>query len=129
MLARDSIPEWLDRRQHEPKRRGQLTPRATADMSAGLSRPVARALALTRWGMIWERVIAAFWPLAVLLAVGFAALAFGVAQVMPAILLPWVAGLWLLAVIGAAILGGVRCAGSAPPRRCCGWTAPCRAAR
>ncbi|WP_233490447.1 DUF4175 domain-containing protein [Paracoccus sediminilitoris] len=98
----------LTGRQHETETPGASRPRTTDDLSAGLSRSVARALALTRWGMIWERVIAAFWPLAVLLAVGFAALAFGVAQVMPAILLPWVAGLWLLAVIGAAILGGVR---------------------
>jgi uncharacterized protein (TIGR02302 family) len=58
--------------------------------------------------MVWERAIAAFWPLAVLLSAGFAALLLGVVQVTPLTVLPWIAGLWLILVIAAAIIGGLR---------------------
>lgn len=70
--------------------------------------PVGRALRLTRWGMVWERGARAFWPLATLLAVGFAALWLGVVASVPVVALPWGAGLWLLAVIAAAVRGGLR---------------------
>jgi uncharacterized protein (TIGR02302 family) len=73
-----------------------------------MSRSVQRALTLTRWGMVWERLIAAFWPLAVLMAAGFAMLSLGVVEAMPSGILPWIAGLWLVLVIAAAVLGGLR---------------------
>lgn len=69
--------------------------------------PVARALRLTRWGMVWERAARAFWPLAALVAVGFSILWLGLADPLgPA--LPWAAGLWLASVIVTAIRGGLR---------------------
>ncbi|WP_265500203.1 DUF4175 domain-containing protein [Paracoccus beibuensis] len=69
---------------------------------------VTRALRLTRWGMAWERAARAFWPLVTLLAVGFAALALGAVSAAPGAVLPWLAGLWLLAVVIAAGWGGWR---------------------
>lgn len=69
---------------------------------------VARALRLTRWGMIWERGARAFWPLAVILCGLFSVFALGVVPVVPAGLLMWLAGLALLAVIVAAVAGGLR---------------------
>ncbi|ODT59725.1 MULTISPECIES: DUF4175 family protein [Paracoccus] len=68
--------------------------------------PVARALRLTRYGMVWERGARAFWPLATLMAFGVAALALGAVAALPDAVLPWLVGLWLLAVIAAAGRGG-----------------------
>ncbi|WP_378941773.1 DUF4175 domain-containing protein [Paracoccus sp. R86501] len=83
-------------------------PRAKGAIPADIGRSVTRALTLTRWGMAWERMAAAFWPLAALLALGFAALALGAAQIMPLAVLPWIAGIWLAAIIAAAVMGGIR---------------------
>lgn len=95
-------------RQDLTDRPGAVSPRTSDDFSPTASGPVARALRLTRWGMAWERGARAFWPLATLLACGFAALALGLVAALPAPVLPWLAGLWLLAVVAAAILGGLR---------------------
>ncbi|MDO5647326.1 DUF4175 domain-containing protein [Paracoccus sp. (in: a-proteobacteria)] len=62
-----------------------------------------RALHLTRWGMIWERVAAAFWPLFTAVAMLWAGFALGAVAV-----LPWLAGLLFLGVIAAAVWGGLR---------------------
>ncbi|MGR3412020.1 MAG: DUF4175 domain-containing protein [Paracoccus sp. (in: a-proteobacteria)] len=67
---------------------------------------VERALRLTRWGMAWERAARAFWPLLTLLAMGFAMLALGGVAALPGATLPWLAGLWLVAVVIAAGRGG-----------------------
>lgn len=69
---------------------------------------VARALRLTRWGLLWERGARAFWPLATLLCAGFAVLWLGLAVALPPAALPWAAGMWLLAVVLAAGWGGWR---------------------
>ena len=61
--------------------------------------PVRRAIWLTRAGMLWEALAGAFWPLAVLLALGWAALAFGLADLLPS---RWL--LWLAGAIGLALL-------------------------
>ncbi|WP_347139529.1 DUF4175 domain-containing protein [Paracoccus sp. SSK6] len=70
--------------------------------------PVARALRLTRWGMVWEQAARAFWPLATVLALVFAAFALGVVAAVPGPVLPWLAGTVLLLLIGVAIRGGMR---------------------
>ena len=98
----------LIRSQDKTERPGAVCPRAPEDISPRMSRAVQHALTLTRWGMIWEGLIAAFWPLTVLLSLGFAALLLGVVQAMPLAVLPWIAGLWLVLVIVAAIIGGLR---------------------
>ena len=67
-----------------------------------------RALTLTRWGMIWEQAARAFWPLAALASLVIAALALGAVSALPAAVLPWVAGAAVLALIAAAIWGGLR---------------------
>lgn len=69
---------------------------------------IARALRLTRWGLVWERGARAFWPLAALLACLFAAFALGGVAALPQPVLPWLAGLALLALLVAAIRGGLR---------------------
>lgn len=84
---------------------GVSHPRTPEDISAP---KILRAVRLTRWGMVWEQVARAFWPLAALLAVGFAALALGAVAGLPAPLVPWIAGLWVIAVIVAAVRGGLR---------------------
>ncbi|WCR15152.1 DUF4175 family protein [Paracoccus seriniphilus] len=58
--------------------------------------------------MIWERAAAAFWPLATLLCVVIAAFSLGAVAVIPPVVLPWLAAGMLLAVVGAAIWGGLR---------------------
>ncbi|WP_372799804.1 DUF4175 domain-containing protein [Paracoccus seriniphilus] len=68
----------------------------------------SRAVRLTRWAMIWEHAAAAFWPLATLLCVVIAAFSFGAVAVIPPVVLPWLAAGMLLAVVGAAIWGGLR---------------------
>ncbi|MFV0383244.1 DUF4175 domain-containing protein [Paracoccus sp. (in: a-proteobacteria)] len=69
---------------------------------------VARALRLTRWGMIWERGVGAFWPLAALLACLFAGFALGGVAAVPAPALPWLAGVALILLLAVAIRGGLR---------------------
>lgn len=69
---------------------------------------IARVLRLTRIGMIWEQIARAFWPLAALLAMCFAALSFGLASALSPMALRWVAGAAVLALIAAAIWGGRR---------------------
>ncbi|WP_237168632.1 DUF4175 domain-containing protein [Paracoccus shandongensis] len=70
--------------------------------------PVARALRLTRWGMVWEQAARAFWPLATVLALVFAAFALGVVAAVPGPVLPWLAGAVLLVLVGVAVRGGMR---------------------
>ena len=66
------------------------------------------ALRLTRIGIAWERLAAAFWPLATVLAGVVAALALGVVAALPDRAVPWAAGAALLAVVAAAVWGGWR---------------------
>ena len=68
---------------------------------------VARALRLTRWGMVWERGARAFWPLLGLLACLFAIFALGGVAAIPAPALPWIGGAILVALLAAAIWGGL----------------------
>lgn len=75
------------------------------DVFAGNSRHVLR---LTRWGMVWEHGARAFWPLATLLALIIAAFALGVVASVPPVVLPWLAGFVLIAVVVAAAWGGLR---------------------
>ncbi|WP_410219460.1 DUF4175 domain-containing protein [Paracoccus sp. (in: a-proteobacteria)] len=82
--------------------------RTSDDVLGQMPGSTGRALRLTRWGMAWERGAQAFWPLVTLLATGFASLALGLVAAVPDMLLPWLAGLWLLAVVAAAVLGGLR---------------------
>jgi len=89
-------------------RPGAVCPRTPEDIFTQKMGPVRRALRLTRWGMMWERGARAFWPLASLLAAGYAALALGAVAAVPEAVLPWMAGLWLLAVVAAAVRGGTR---------------------
>ncbi|MDP5308047.1 DUF4175 family protein [Paracoccus sp. 2205BS29-5] len=58
--------------------------------------------------MIWERAARAFWPLAALACLIFAALALGGAVAVPPALLPWLVGAGLVALVAAAIRGGLR---------------------
>ncbi|WP_338119138.1 DUF4175 domain-containing protein [Paracoccus yeei] len=66
---------------------------------------VRRAVGLTRAAMLWEAVAVAFWPLGVVLAAVVAALAFGLADVLPLSVLPWAMGLALLVLVVAAVRG------------------------
>ncbi|WP_405404302.1 DUF4175 domain-containing protein [Paracoccus sp. Ld10] len=84
------------------------SPRTPEGMSTIRMGPVARALRLTGAGMAWERAARVFWPLATLLCFGIAALALGAVTAVPGAVLPWLAGLWLLAVVVAAVRGGWR---------------------
>ncbi|MGN7868865.1 DUF4175 domain-containing protein [Paracoccus sp. 22332] len=70
--------------------------------------PVARALRLTRWGMVWEQAARAFWPLGTVLAAVFAAFALGVVAAVPGPVLPWLAGAVVLMLLWTAIRGGMR---------------------
>ncbi|MFD1058949.1 DUF4175 domain-containing protein [Paracoccus fistulariae] len=63
---------------------------------------------LTGWGMWWERVARSFWPLATLLALVLACFALDLVSAVPAGWLLWLAGGVSLAVIAAAIWGGLR---------------------
>ncbi|TRW99707.1 DUF4175 domain-containing protein [Paracoccus sp. M683] len=58
--------------------------------------------------MWWEQAARAFWPLAALLAVVFAGLWLGLVAQLPDAVLPWLAGAVVLALIAAAIRGGLR---------------------
>ena len=66
---------------------------------------VRRAVGLTRAGMWWEALAGAFWPLAVLLALLLAALAFGLAGVLSVRGLLLGLGVSVLALVGAAVWG------------------------
>ena len=69
-------------------------------MKEGQKRFVAaRAVGLTRAGMWWEALARAFWPLGVLLAGLFAALAFGAVDLIATGHLPWALGGAALAVL------------------------------
>ena len=83
---------------------GGSGPRESADSAP----TIGRALALTRWGMVWEQAARAFWPLFTILSVLIAVLALGVVAAIPAPILPWVFGAALIAVIAAAVRGGLR---------------------
>ncbi len=98
----------LTRHQSDPSQPGVFNPRTPEDIFVKKTGPVARALHLTRWGMVWEQAARAFWPLATVLALVFAAFALGVVALVPGPVLPWLAGAVLLALIGAAIRGGMR---------------------
>jgi uncharacterized protein (TIGR02302 family) len=67
--------------------------------------PVARALSRTRAGMTLERALRAFWLLASLLALAWAALAFGAADALPPPVLAGVVGFVALAIVAAAVRG------------------------
>ncbi|MFT4014917.1 MAG: DUF4175 domain-containing protein [Paracoccus sp. (in: a-proteobacteria)] len=70
-------------------------------------RSLRRAIGLTRAGMWWEAVAASFWPFAVLLVLVWAALGFGIAEVVSNAVLPVLAGAVLVA-LGAALVWGLR---------------------
>ena len=98
----------LTRHQSDLSQPGVFHPRTPEDIFVKKTGPVARALHLTRWGMVWEQAARAFWPLATVLALVFAAFALGVVALVPGPVLPWLAGAVLLALMGAAIRGGMR---------------------
>jgi uncharacterized protein (TIGR02302 family) len=98
----------LTRHQSDPSQPGVFNPRTPEDIFVKKTGPVARALHLTRWGMVWEQAARAFWPLATVLALVFAAFALGVVALVPGPVLPWLAGAVLLALMGVAIRGGMR---------------------
>ena len=98
----------LTRHQSDPSQPGVSDPRTPEDISAQKMGAVVRALRLTRWGMVWEQAARAFWPLATMLALVFAALALGVVAAVQGPVLPWLAGAVLLALIWTAIRGGMR---------------------
>ncbi|TBN51679.1 DUF4175 domain-containing protein [Paracoccus sediminis] len=58
--------------------------------------------------MVWEQAARAFWPLATVLAMAFAALALGVVAAVPDPVLPWIAGGVVLLLVGTAIWAGMR---------------------
>lgn len=95
-------------RQHDTDSPGAVSPRTPEGIFTTEMGPVARALRLTRAGMAWERAARAFWPLTTLLFFGIAALWLGAVAALPQVLLPWLTGLWLLAVVIAAVRGGWR---------------------
>ena len=69
---------------------------------------VSRALALTRLGMFWEQLARAFWPLATLAALIFACFALDLVSLIPAPVLPWLAGVAVILLVVFAIRGGLR---------------------
>ncbi|MFD2440017.1 DUF4175 family protein [Paracoccus kondratievae] len=71
-------------------------------MTPAEQRRIARAVALTRAGMWWEALAAAFWPLALIVALTLAALAFGVTDLFSSRALLWLIGFVALAVVAAA---------------------------
>jgi hypothetical protein len=68
-------------------------------------RRIRRAVWLTRAGMWWEALAAAFWPLGVLLALVLAALAFGVTDLLSSRVLFWSMAAAVLAVLSALAWG------------------------
>ncbi|WP_323716824.1 DUF4175 domain-containing protein [Paracoccus aminovorans] len=71
-------------------------------------RRIGWAVGLTRLGLWWEAVAGAFWPLAVLLALALAALAFGAAEILSLRAMAWLTGLVALAAVLAAGWGAWR---------------------
>ncbi|WP_338421465.1 DUF4175 domain-containing protein [Paracoccus salsus] len=98
----------MTRRLREPSAPGAVCPRTPEDIYGPRQAGILLALRLTRWGMVWERAARAFWPLAALLGAIFAGFALGGVTAIPQSVLPWAAGLALVAVILAAIRGGLR---------------------
>ncbi|SEN29842.1 TIGR02302 family protein [Paracoccus alcaliphilus] len=98
----------LTRHQSETSEPGAVCPRTPEDIFAPKMGPVSRALRLTLWGMRWEAAARAFWVLAALLGFVFAALALGIVAAVPDAVLPWLAGAVLLALVVAAVRGGLR---------------------
>lgn len=98
----------LTQRRDVTSQPGAVCPRTPGDIFMQKKGRVARAVRLTRLGMIWERGARAFWPLTALLAVLFGAFALGGVAAVPLPVLPWLAGAALIAVIAAAIRGGIR---------------------
>ncbi len=66
---------------------------------------VAYAIGLTRAGMVWEQLARAFWPLLVAVALGLAALSFGLIAGLARSWLLFAAGLALVVLIGCALWG------------------------
>lgn len=91
-----------------PEPPGAVCPRTPEGIFAKKNRHVARAVGLTRLGMVWEQAAQAFWPLAAIVAGVLAALALGLVAALPEVLLPWVAGVAVAGLIWAAIRGGLR---------------------
>ncbi|MFC3166538.1 DUF4175 domain-containing protein [Paracoccus fontiphilus] len=87
---------------------GAVGPRTPEGIWTTKKGPVARALHLTRWGMVWEQAARAFWPLATVLALVFAAFALGIVAAVPVPVLPWLAGAVLLGLVWTAIRAGMR---------------------
>ncbi|MBU2957009.1 DUF4175 family protein [Paracoccus sp. 1_MG-2023] len=87
-------------------RPGATRPRTTDEFIPDTR--LQRALRLTRIGLVWERAITAFWPLACLLGIAFAAMWGGLVAAVPAGVLPWIGGVWLAATLAAAVHGGLR---------------------
>ena len=50
----------LTRHQSDPSQPGVFNPRTPEDIFVKKTGPVARALHLTRWGMVWEQAARAF---------------------------------------------------------------------
>lgn len=74
-------------------------------MAGHEDRRIRQAVALTRAGMLWEAIAAAFWPLGVLLALALTALAFGLTDALSSEALLWLMVAALLAVALAAAWG------------------------
>lgn len=77
----------------------------THPLPPDLGKRLARPLALTRAGMVVERLARAFWPLATLLMAGAAALIGGATEVLAPLWLQTGAGLWLVAALAALVVG------------------------
>jgi len=76
-------------------------------MEPGEPRRIRWAVGLTRAGMWWEALAAAFWPLGVVLALALAALAFGATDLFSSRALIWLMGLVALIAV-LALAWGVR---------------------
>ncbi|SFD64734.1 TIGR02302 family protein [Roseivivax sediminis] len=84
------------------------TPRAeTSRSAADILSAVARPLALTRLGMVAERIVRAFWPLWSVLFVTLAALMLGL-QDLVTVEVVWAAGLVVLVAAGWTLWRGIR---------------------
>lgn len=98
----------LTRRPKRMSQPGAVSPRTPEDIFTPKTGKLARALSLTRWGMVWERGARAFWPLMALLALVYAGFSLGLFSSISPKVLPWLAGGSVIALIVAGIRGGLR---------------------
>ncbi|MEM8732468.1 MAG: DUF4175 family protein, partial [Pseudomonadota bacterium] len=80
----------------------------TSDLSAFGLRDLRRPLLFTRLGLVAERLWRAFWPGLSIIMVLLAALMLGLHDLVPVEVVWGVAGLGLIAVVGACVWGGRR---------------------